>query len=66
MYLTYAVGYADSDNEATRVAVVTGQRSGQNQLEDLLQWVISTTDRPAPKPEVSDVEKLLQQLVSKM
>ena len=27
-YPTYAVGDADSDNEATRVAVVTGQRSG--------------------------------------
>ena len=41
-YPAYAVGDADSDNEATRVAVVTGQRSGQNQLEDLLRWVIST------------------------
>ena len=48
-YPTYAVGDADSDNETTRVAVVTGQR--QNQLEDL------------PKPEVPDVEKLLQKLV---
>ena len=56
-------GNADSDNEATRVAVVTGQRSGQNQLEDLLRRVISTAERPAPKPEVSDVEKLLQLLV---
>ena len=49
-YPAYAVGDADSDNEATRVAVVTGHRSGQNQLEDLLRWV-------------PDVEKLLQQLV---
>ena len=62
-YPTYAVGDTDSDNEVTRVAAVTGQRSGQNQLEDLLQRVISTTERPAPKPEVSDIEKLLQQLV---
>ena len=62
-YPTYAVGDSDSDNEATRVAVVTGQRLGQNQLEDLLQWVISTAERPALKPEVSDLEKLLQQLV---
>ena len=30
-YPAYAVDNADSDNEATRVAVVTGQRSGQNQ-----------------------------------
>ena len=62
-YPTYAVGDEDSDNEATRVAVVTGQRSGQNQLEDLLRWAISTAERPVLKPEVSDVEKLLQQLV---
>ena len=62
-YPTYAIGDADSDNEATRVAVVTGQRSGQIQLEDLLRRVISTAERPAPKPEVPDVEKLLQQLV---
>ena len=47
----------------TRVAVVTGQRSGQNQVEDLLRWVISTAERPAPKLEVSDVEKLIQKLV---
>ena len=57
-YSAYAVG-----DEATRVAVVTGQRSGQNQLEDLLRRVISTAEPPAPKPEVPDVEKLLQQLV---
>ena len=62
-YPTYAVGDADSDNEVTRVAAVTGQRSGQNQLEDLLRRVISTAERPAPKQEVSDIEKLLQQLV---
>ena len=59
-YPTYAVGDADSDNEVTRVAAVTGQRSGK--LEDLLRRVISITERPAPKPEVSDIEKLLQQL----
>ena len=62
-YPAYAVGDADSDNEVTRVAVVTGQRLGQNQLEDLLRRVISTTEPPAPKPEVPDAEKLLQQLV---
>ena len=48
-YPTYAVGDADSDNEVTRVAAVTGQRSGQNQR------VISIV-------EVSDIEKVLQQL----
>ena len=62
-YPAYALGDTDSDNEATRVAVVTGQRSGQNQLEDLLWRVISTAEPPAPKPEVRDAEKLLQRLV---
>ena len=64
-YPTYAAGDANSDNETTRVAVVTRQRSGQNQLEDLLRRVISTAESPAPKPEVPDVEKLLQKLVRK-
>ena len=63
--VTYAVGDTDSDNEVSRVAAVTGERSGQNQLEDLLRWVISIAERPAPKPEVSDIEKLLQQLARK-
>ena len=62
-YPAYTVGDTDSDNEATRVAVVTGQRSGQNQLEDLLRRVISTAEPLAPKPEVPDAAKLLQQLV---
>ena len=62
-YPAYAVGDTDSDNEVTRVAVVTGLRSGQNQLEDLLRHVISTAEHPAPKPEISDMAKLLQQLV---
>ena len=61
-YPAYAVGDIDSDNEVTRVAAVTGLRSDQNQLEDLLRRVISTVERPAPKPELSDMEKLLQQL----
>ena len=62
-YPAYAVGDTDSDNEVTRVAAVTGLRSGQNQLEDLLRHVILTAERPAPKPEISDMAKLLQQLV---
>ena len=62
-YPTYAVGDTDSDNEVTRVAAVTGLRSGQNQLDDLLRHIISTVERPAPKPEISDMAKLLQQLV---
>ena len=60
MYPAYAVGDADYNIETTRVAAVTGQRSKPNQLEDLLRWVIMTAEPPAPKPEVPDVEKLLQ------
>ena len=45
-YPAYAVGETDSDNEVTRVAAVTGLRSDQNQLEDLLWRVILTAERP--------------------
>ena len=62
-YPAYAVGDTDSDIGVTRVAAVTGLRSGQNQLEDLLRHVISTAERLAPKPEISDMAKLLQQLL---
>ena len=61
-YPTYAVGDTDNDNEATRVAAVTGLRSDQNQLEDLLRRVVSAAGCPAPNPEISDMEKLLLQL----
>ena len=44
---------ADSGNKVTRVAAVTRQRSGQNQLEDLLRRVIATGSETG----------LLQQLV---
>ena len=63
MYPTYAIGDADNNIETTRVAAVTGQRSSPNQLEDLLRRVLTTAEPLAPKPEVPDVEKLLQQLV---
>ena len=62
IYPTYAVGDTDSDNEITRVAAVTGLKSDQNQLTDLLRRVISTVEQPAPNPEISDMAKLLQQL----
>ena len=62
IYPTYAVGDTDSDNEITRVAAVTGLKSDQNQLTDLLRRVISTAEHPAPNPEISDMAKLLQQL----
>ena len=62
-YPAYAVADTDSDNAVTRVAAVTGLGSAHNQLEDLLRRVISTAERPAPMPELSDMEKLLQQWV---
>ena len=55
--------YVDYNTETTRVAEVTGQNSESHQLEDLLRRVLSTAERPALKPEVPEVEKLLQQLV---
>ena len=63
MYLAYAVGDANNNIETTRVATVTRQRSSQNQLEDLLRWVLTSAEPPAPTPEVPAVEKLFQQLV---
>ena len=50
IYPAYIVGDADNSSETTRVAVVTGQKSSSNQLEDLLRRA------PAPKPEVPAVE----------
>ena len=47
------------------MATVTGQRSGTNQLEDLLRRLLTTVESPAPTPEVPAVEKLLQRLVTK-
>ena len=63
IYPAYVVGEADYNTETTRVAEVTGQNSESHQLEVLLQRVLSTAGWPAPKPEVPEVEKLLQQLV---
>ena len=46
------------------MTAVTGQRSGTNQLEDLLRRLITTMESPAPTPEVPAVEKLLQRMVA--
>ena len=59
-YPTYAVSDTDKDREVNKVAAVTGLRSDQNQLQDLLRWIVSAV--PAPTPEISDIEKLLLQL----
>ena len=61
-YPTYAVGDADKDREVIRVAAVTGVRSDQNQLHDLLRRIVSAVERPTQTPEISDVKKLLLQL----
>ena len=64
IYPAYVVGDSDSISEMTRVAAVTRPRSGPDQLEDLLQWLLMAVDSPAPIPEVPPVEKLLQRLVT--
>ena len=59
-YPAYVVGDADRNSENTRVAAVTGQRSGMTQLEDLLHRFLTPVESPALTPEVPTVEKLLQ------
>ena len=61
-YPTYAVSDTVKDREVIKVAAVTGLRSDQNQLQDLLRRIVSAVERPAPIPEISDIEKLLLQL----
>ena len=61
-YPTYAVGNADKDREVIEVAAVTGVRSDQNQLQDLLRRIVSAIEWPTPTPEISDIKKLLLQL----
>ena len=63
-YPAYVVGDADRNNENTRVAAVTGQRSGTTQLEVILLRLITPVEPPALSPEVPAVEKLLQLLVT--
>ena len=64
MYPAYVMGDSDSISETTRVAAVTRPRSGPDQLEDLLRWLLMAVDSPAPIPEVHPVDKLLQCLVT--
>ena len=61
-YPTYAVGDADKDKEVVKVAAVTGLRSDQNQLQDLLRRIVSAVERPTLTPEMSDIRKMLLQL----
>ena len=48
IYPAYVVGDTDRSSETSRVAAkITGQRSGMNQLEDLLRLLITTMEPPA-------------------
>ena len=59
IYPAYVVGDSDNISETTQVAAITRPRSGPDQLEDLLRWLLMAVDTPAPIPEVPAVEKLL-------
>ena len=41
IYPAYVVGDADKISETTQVAAVTRQKSGSDQLEDLLRWLLT-------------------------
>ena len=56
-YWAYVVGGSDNISETTWVAAITRPRSGPDQLEDLLRWLLLAVDPPAPIPEVPPVEK---------
>ena len=56
IYPAYVVGDADKISETTWVAAVTGQKSGSDQLEDLLRRLLTAVDTPAPAPEVPAVK----------
>ena len=65
IYPAYVVGDSDKISETTWV-VVTRQKSGPDQLEDLLRRILTAVDTPAPIPEVPALEKLLQSLVAEI
>ena len=43
MYLTFAVGESDSNNETTRVAVVTEPKSDEHKLMEMIRRILSNT-----------------------
>ena len=63
IYPVYVAGDANKISETTQVAAVTGQKSGSDQLEDLLRRLLAAVDTQAPALEVHAVDKLLQRLV---
>ena len=68
IYPAYVVGDSEHVGETLRVAAVTKPKSPQDQLEDLLRWLLANmvapVPVPAPLPEVPTVDKLLQRLVA--
>ena len=64
IYPAYVVGDSDNISETTWVAAVTRLQSGPDQLEDLLQRLLTAVDTTTPIPEVPVVAKLLQRLVA--
>ena len=50
IYPAYVVGDSNKISETTRVAAVTRQKSGPDLLEDLLRWILTAVDIPAPIP----------------
>ena len=64
IYPAYVVGDADKISETTQVAALTGQKSGSDQLQDLLCRLLTPVDTPSLAPEVPAMEKLLQHLVA--
>ena len=60
IYPTFTVGKKDSNNEITRVAVVTELESDQHMLMEVIRRTLSNTERlnPTPEiPEISDAER---------
>ena len=55
IYPASVVGDADNSSETTRVAVVTGQKSSSNQLEDLLRRELTPAEHPLVPSRVSTV-----------
>ena len=68
IYPTYIVGDSEHVGETLRVAAGTKPKSPPDQLEDMLRRLLANMAAavlvPAPVPEVSTVEKLLQRLVA--
>ena len=52
------------DKEVVKVAAVTGLRSDQNQLQDLLQRIVLAVEWPTPTPESSLLRLIIFRLTA--